>query len=680
MLKHLAVLAIAGFYLATAEYFDKTIADKDFLIKQKKVFNLLYHVSQPSLVNLPLYNEGKEYNIEANIDSYSNSAVVKDFLYLYEHGMLPRGEVFSVYYPKLLKESEALFRLFYYAKDFDTFYKTAAWARIYVNEGSYVYALYNAVIRRPDTIYIQLPAPYEMYPYAFFNSEVLEKAHHAKLFGKKDSKKFGAYDTYIIPANYSGWYLTRDYELDHKLNYFTEDIGFNAYYFYFRQEFPFWLKSAEFGLPQYRGEEYLYGHKQIMSRYFLERLANDLGKIEDFDWEREFYSGYYPTMTYHNGLPFPQRPYWSRFPYYKYKYIKDINDMESRVSAAIDSGFIVDADRKFVNIYTEEGLNILGNLIEGNVDSCNIEFYGSIDRFARKILGFNLEPSSSHQVVPSALENFSTSLRDPAFYRLYKRIFYYYYRYKMHQKPYVKDEVVFPELKFESLTTDKLSTYFDQFDATISNGLMVESENEAENMLIKVRQYRLNHKPFSLYMTIHADKPIKAAIRIFLGPKYDVHHRPLEFPEDLKYFYEMDNYIVDLTAGQNKIVRNSQDFFFVMPDQEPSEVFYKSILKAMEGSENLVYQQRLQGFPERLLLPKGKKEGFPVQLFVYVSPVTTEPLSYTSRIWGNYQYDNKPFGFPLDRYVQNFRYDGPNMIFKDVMIYHKDDVDLNVTY
>jgi len=109
---------------------------------------------------------------------------VKDFLYLYEYGMLPRGELNSLYYPKLRKETEALFRLFYYAKDFDIFYKTALWARIYMNEMQFAEALYIAVILRDDTKFIQLPPPYEMYPYGFFNSEVLAKAHHARVFGK----------------------------------------------------------------------------------------------------------------------------------------------------------------------------------------------------------------------------------------------------------------------------------------------------------------------------------------------------------------------------------------------------------------------------------------------------------------------------------------------------------------
>lgn len=115
----------------------------------------------------------------------------------------------------------------------------------------------------------------------------------------------------------------------------------------------------------------------------------------------------------------------------------------------------------------------------------------------------------------------------------------------MLQKPYNKDEIVFPALKVESFNVDKLFTYFDQSDASISNGLLIENEAEAESTLVKVRQYRLNHKPFNYYVTLNADKPMKAAIRLFLGPKYDVHHKFMDLPESFKYFYEIDQWMVD---------------------------------------------------------------------------------------------------------------------------------------
>jgi len=132
----------------------------------------------------------------------------------------------------------------------------------------------------------------------------------------------------------------------------------------------------------------------------------------------------------------------------------------------------------------------------------------------------------------------------------------------------------------------------------------------------------------------------------------------------------------------NKIVRNSQDCFFVIPDPEPSEILYKKVLKAtLNASDSFSYTERIYGFPERLILPKGKKEGMPFQIFVYVNPVEGEPIPYMSRVFGSYKFDNKPYGFPLDKSVFNFRYDGSNMMLKDIMIYHKDDeTELNVTY
>ncbi|XP_076180888.1 hexamerin 70a isoform X2 [Ptiloglossa arizonensis] len=592
---------------------------------------------------------------------------------MYENGMLQRGGIFSVYYPKLLKEMVALFNLFYNANDFDTFYKTALWARIYINEDQFVFALYNAVIRRPDTKYIQLPSPYELCPYNFFNSEVLEKAHHPKIFNQ-----YASNTTYIINANYSNWYINRAYDTESKLNYFTEDIGLNAYYFWLRQDSPFWIKSSEYGLLDYRGEEYLYGHKQLLNRYNVERLSNDLPMLEDFAWNKPFAPGYYPTLTFSNGLPLPQRPYWSSFPFYKYKYIKDITDKESRITAAIDSGFVLNSDGTMSNIYTPEGLNILGNIIEGNADSCNEDYYGSIDALGRKIFGFNLEPMNSYQIFPSALEILTTSMRDPAFYRLYSRIIDYYHRYKMHQGPYAVDEIIYPNLKIKSFAVDKLTTYFNEFDTTISNGLLVEDDTEAETSLIKVRQYRLNHKPFNFHITINADKPMEAAIRIFLGPTYNFNRKLIELQEDLKYFYEIDNWIVDLNAGANKITRNSKDCFFLSPDQEPSELFYEKIQRSLNYSEPLSYNERLSGFPERLLLPKGKKEGMPFQIFLYVSPVTEKKI-FSSRIWGDYKYDVKAYGFPLDRPASDMMFKGPNMMFKNVLIYHKDNLDM-VTY
>ena len=96
--------------------------------------------------------------------------------------------------------------------------------------------------------------------------------------------------------------------------------------------------------------------------------------------------------------------------------------MEIRLSEAVDSGFVIDKMGKQVNLMTVEGLNILGNLIEGNYDSINLQYYGSYDALARDILGMNYQTKNKNNYIPSSLQLWGSSMKDPAFYRLYNKI------------------------------------------------------------------------------------------------------------------------------------------------------------------------------------------------------------------------------------------------------------------
>lgn len=106
-----------------------------------------------------------------------------------------------------------------------------------------------------------------------------------------------------------------------------------------------------------------------------------------------------------------------------------LQDLHTRISTAIDLGFVLDTNGNRVNIYEKNGLNVLGNIVQGNVDSINMQFYGQMDMLVRKIFGFGYESNVKNQVVPSALELWSTSLRDPVFYSIYKTILNYYHRF-----------------------------------------------------------------------------------------------------------------------------------------------------------------------------------------------------------------------------------------------------------
>lgn len=225
--------------------------------------------------------------------------------------------------------------------------------------------------------------------------------------------------------------------------------------------------------------------------------------------------------------------------------MQDVEEIESRIHAAIDSGYIIDVNHKPINIYTPEGFNILGNIIEGNADSLNIKYYGSFDHLIRHILGFGMKPIDKQHLVPSALELFTTSTRDPAFYRMWKKILNYFLKYKEHLPTYTHDDIVFPGVKIESVAVDKLLTYFEHFDSVISNGVIVSSQKDAESTIIKVRQHRLNHKPYTYHITVNSDKNVKAMVRVFLGPKYDQHGHEMHLVDNWMNYVELDQWVVD---------------------------------------------------------------------------------------------------------------------------------------
>ncbi|XP_043278884.1 larval serum protein 1 alpha chain-like [Venturia canescens] len=692
MQKVLVVFATVMVGLAAAHHGAPVVtADKSYVTKQKSIYQLYWHVDQPTTVLPELYQKARTFSIADHLDSYTNQVAVQEFLDLWKHGMIPREEIFSVFYPHHLEEAKALFNVFYYAKDFNTFYNTAVWARFNVNEKLFSYALSVAVIHRPDTKFIKLPPLYEIMPHYFFNNEVIQQAYHIKMGDVSGVKKGvnikyheGGVNDIVINANYSGWYMSHDYHSEEKLTYFTEDVGLNSFYFYFKHEFPFWISSTDLQLPtNLRGEVYFYGHKTLLTRYYLERLSNGLGEIEYIDWHKPIVPGFHPSIVHPNGLPFPHRPSWSEIPVYKYPYVHDVEDIENYISLAIDAGFLLDSKHNHVDIYTPEGFNMLANVIEGNADSINYRLYNSLDHTCKKILGFNLEPVHKYQIVPSALETFTTSLRDPAFYRIYKKIVNYLLKFKANLPTYTHDQLVFPGVKIESIAVDKLTTFFDHFDSEISNALPVTSHKEAQNLNVKVRQHRLNHKPFTYHITINSDKNVKSMIRIFLGPKYDVHGHELDMTENWVNFMELDQWVVDLKTGVNKIERSNHASQYVFPDEVTGSMFYKKIEKAVETGEQFTYSQQLYGFPDRLVLPKGKKEGMPFKLFVFVSPIDENVMhTIETPVWGTTVVDGHPLGYPLDRPIKSHVFNPqhvPNMFYKDVMIYHKHAEELNLT-
>lgn len=210
------------------------------------------------------------------------------------------------------QESSAVFDLLYYAKDFDTFYNTALWAREFVNPGIFVQAFATALFHRKDCRNLILPPLYEIFPSMFVQSDVLAYVSQIKEAEGFDEPakasvygiEIGKYDNYTIANSFKGVFRYNSDDL--KLAYYTQDVGLNLYNYLYFAEYPPYLTQQEYGLSTtVRGELYFYMYQQLIARYQLERLSNNIEKIKIEDLTMPAYN---PNMRYHNGFPFPSRP------------------------------------------------------------------------------------------------------------------------------------------------------------------------------------------------------------------------------------------------------------------------------------------------------------------------------------------------------------------------------------
>lgn len=152
-MKSITVITLALVALVSGVTITKNVkyADNKLLEKQQKILEVLQHVHQQE-VHTRLFDDAKNYKLLDNIDNYTNVKAVREFIQLYKTGILNFDDIFTVLNDDHREQVVALFHLFYYAKDWDTFYRTIVWARFHVNEGMFIYALHAATLHRKDMV------------------------------------------------------------------------------------------------------------------------------------------------------------------------------------------------------------------------------------------------------------------------------------------------------------------------------------------------------------------------------------------------------------------------------------------------------------------------------------------------------------------------------------------------
>lgn len=122
-----------------------------------------------------------------------------------------------------------------------------------------------------------------------------------------------------------------------------------------------------------KGARYYYLHQQLLAHYELNRLGNGLGPIEEIDYE-EIEAPYQPHLRYMNGLEFPERSESVDLTSNNEDLVKLVKTLERRLIEAIDRGHVFTPHNAFLSLYHPQGLNILGELIEGTGRSVNPRF------------------------------------------------------------------------------------------------------------------------------------------------------------------------------------------------------------------------------------------------------------------------------------------------------------------
>ncbi|CAB3374838.1 Hypothetical predicted protein [Cloeon dipterum] len=669
LLAAVAVAAVMAVPVDEKTY--RTPATTELLKVQKTLLKLFWRV-QDFNTYTELVEVGKSYKLEEDIDSYKSKEYVKDFLIAYKKGMLPRGDIFSVFYEPHRKQMIKLFDLFYFAKDYETLYKVACWARDRVNEYMFVYALSVAVYHRADMRGIVLPPFYEIFPQKFVDSEVVFKAYHEYM----NHKNTPDYTVSIPVSNYTEFWYQHD--LEQRVAYFSEDLGISMHNKFIQLEFPFWMDAKKYSLTLDRkGELYYWIYDQLLARYDLERVANYLPEIEEISFvNREVKHGYNSHVSYMNGVDFPIRPDNMHIEDLEDMTVEDVLDYERRIREAIDLGYFFDREGNKITLKDNKGIDWVGRLIYGFPD-VPTTYYGNLTTYAFALVSHIVDPLHKLGAAPGLLEHAETAPRDPAFYGLHKNLNKLFVKYKEHLAPYKREDLVFPGVKVENVEVDKLITYFEDFEFDLYSVFAGTYESD-KNVNIKYRVPRLNHKTFNYKFDVTSDKEQDVIVRIFLGPKYDVYGKELTLNEKRTKMIEMDKFKYSLTSGKTVVTRSSEDAFLTYKDEWSTKSMIEKVEEAIEGKTTLYKEETYHcGFPERLLLPRGRKGGMPFSLFVMVSPyesTATESKTFSFGYCSAYDRvypDVKPFGYPFDRKISEYDFNTPNIFFKDVIIFHK---------
>eukprot|EP00099_Drosophila_melanogaster_P015862 NP_524760.1 prophenoloxidase 3 [Drosophila melanogaster] len=597
---------------------------------------------------------------------------------------LGRSEQFSIFLKSHRKMASHLIEIFTKMQTVDELQSVAVYARDRVNPVLFNYALSVALLHRPDTKDLELPAFAQTFPDRFIDSKMLRSMREESFVVERSAAR--------LPVVSSVKYTASDLDVEHRLWYFREDLGVNLHHWHWHLVYPIEAPDRSIVDKDRRGELFYYMHQQIIARYNAERLSNHMARVQPFNnLDEPIAEGYFPKM---DSLV-ASRAYPPRFDNTRLSDVDrpnnqlrvGIDDMKrwrERIYEAIHQGYVLDTNNEKIVLDDAKGIDILGNIIEASDLTPNSTLYGDFHNMGHILIAYSHDPTNKHLEYAGVMGDASTAMRDPIFYKWHAFIDNMFQEHKRLLSPYEKQELSFPDVRVESIQVEsqgqvnRLTTFWQESDVDMSRGLDFVPRGH-----VLARFTHLQHHEFSY--TIKVENSSEATrygyVRIFLAPKLDDRNAPMLLEQQRLMMVELDKFVVTMPPGSHTITRNSTESSVTIP--------FERTFRNLDKLEELQNFLCGCGWPQHMLIPKGRPEGLRFELFVMVSNYEEDKVDQTVADCGcsiaasycglrdRLYPDRKSMGFPFDRkprrgseILENFL--TPNMCAVEVIITHED--------
>ncbi|XP_026730285.1 phenoloxidase subunit 1-like [Trichoplusia ni] len=573
---------------------------------------------------------------------------------------LPFNEQFSVFIPKHQLMATRLIDVFMGMKDLEDLQSICAYCQLRINPYMFNYCLSVAILHRPDTKGMDIPTFVETFPDMFMDPKVFRKAREiSNVLGPGERMPL------TIPVNFTA----SDEEPEQRVAYFREDIGVNLHHRHWHLVYPFDAGDIAIVDKDRRGELFYYMHQQVIARFDIERLCNDLPRVKRyFDFKEPVEEAYFPkldSMVAGRTWPYRHAGTMLRDLDRPLELIKlEISDLErwrERFIHAVESSSVMLPNGVTIPLDEETGIDILGNIMESSAISVNRSYYGNFHNMGHVFISYSHDPDHHHLEPFSVMADSAVAMRDPTFYRWHSYIDDLFQLYKYNLPPY-GDKLIFPGIQVSSLKVEgpagdnTLSTFWELSTLDLARGMDFTPRGA-----VFARFTHLQHEEFTYVIEVNntTDKSVMGTVRLFMAPRDDEEGNPLPFDEQRRHMIELDKFTAPLSPGKNTVRQRSVDSSVTIPYER---TFGDQRERPGDPGtpESAGFDFCGCGWPHHLLIPKGTKEGYPVILFVMISNWDDDKVeqdlvgscndaaSYCGIRDRKYP-DRRAMGFPFDR-------------------------------